>query len=57
VCGKSSQMAGGPSPSHETLPGTRWLVIAIVVVVVLVVLALNPDFQTGIREGLRDAGR
>jgi hypothetical protein len=34
----------------------RWVILAIVVVV-LFVLALNPDFQAGLRDGLGGAGR
>jgi hypothetical protein len=34
----------------------RWIILAIVVVA-LIVVALNPDFQAGIRDGLDGAGR
>jgi hypothetical protein len=35
----------------------RWWILVAIVVVVVVGLALNPEFQAGLREGLRGAGR
>ena len=35
----------------------RWWILVAIVAVVVVALALNPEFQAGLRDGLRGAGR